>query len=145
MNKINKLLSQRYLKFGCPKHDLATVLLDNGFELSNDKEYILCNNYSPMCLIDNGIDYDNLFEVQKWSFPELGIGYTGRASIDAALEIVFNKVDVEHQDPNIGGKIELLFDILRTDEAAFVKRFRPGYYDFNGTNTSKQMGTWVCH
>ena len=139
-NYIENLLSKRYLKFGCPKHDLMYVLNKNGFNTDNDK-YILCNNYSHLCKNDNNIINPNpipnpnnnnnniLQEIKRWSFLDLGIRYTGNAAVDAPLQIDFIN--------NINKKESILFDILRTDEAAFVKRFRPGEYQYNGLKQRK--------
>ena len=150
--QIMSVISQRCLKFGCPKHDLVDALLKNGYKISHSK-HILCNFFSPNCCLDKSavnINDKRLVELDRWSFLDLDIRYTGNAAIDAPLSISFNNMDNININNHLGtdfgfdfdfdlqDRIHVLFDILRTDEAAFVKRFRPGIYKYNGTKQRKK-------
>ena len=67
-----------------------------------------------------------LTRLNEWSFYEMGITSDMFPKPDKPFMI-----DIEYKN---GSNEHILFDILRADDAAFVKRVRPGTYKFNNNN-----------
>ena len=165
-----------------------TIKPGTNFETgSNFKSNSECTYTNSNCHLNSNFIKQRLVEVTRLSFQDVGIIRTSNTTIDAPLKIEFNPLLVSTQNTqlqagnensnekmkdNINTNINMnniciLFDILRTDEAAFAKRFRPGLYQYNGSNDhdgrdkekdkdkdkdkstktskDKQMGTWVCY
>ena len=179
-------LSKHWLKFACPKHDLMYSLSQNGFGMEkNMDKYVICNGYSPDCnqQHNNNNNNNNQFvELRKWSFHDLRVECPKITHVTPtkALEIKFSinsngsnvnsntnsntntntNTNTNSLNNNNNNESKILFDILRTNEDAFIKRFRPGLYKYNGevrrqvpakeagsepyrwSQKENQLGTW---
>ena len=84
------------------------------------------------------------YEINCWSFSELDIKYTGNTTTDPPLTIEIGTKTIENNFQNYK---KILFDVLRTDEATFVKRFRPGLYEYNGVSrhTKRKSSNSNCN
>jgi len=140
-NDISIIYKQKHLlKYGCPLHDLKQSLLQHNYQCPSVS---LCNGYSNECNMfslskndksnnnkNDHIEYNPIMssfvQCGEWSFSQLAITKYNISRLNTPLFIkVFNKKDNKliHEIP---------FDILRTSETTFPKRFRPGFYNYNG-------------
>ena len=145
---------QQLLKFGCPKHDLAPALINHGYSCP---DYLICNGYSVDCNNCNFINKNNMYELKSWNFEQLGVSFRRFLSAEKPLSIeikcnnnnsnnTIDKKDISKAtntnsnsslsaSSSLSKKME--FEILRTGEGVFPKKFRPGMYKFDGNLKSK--------
>jgi len=164
-NKIKTIRKSSILKFGCPLHDLKPSLVETNYECPR---FVLCNGYSPQCcnLIT---DKQRLIKCGEWTFQDLHITSDNISLIKTPLIIQLisnennkNEKNTNNTNDNNNGIISTIIpiNILRTNEATFEKRFRPGSYRYDGKPfnqcqenaqnmqkrhqfiSSTKMGTW---
>ena len=154
-----KSVSKNYLKLGCPQHDLMpcimqTELFSNCKEMQQLSSHCLCNGYSLRCPANlrqkfvlndlkkiqnikknenNDLNNNGMIELERWNLLTLGLSDEDLTKAKTgSLEI---KIKLKENDDNSSPQLKNIgfgFDIMRCYGEAFKKRFRPGFYVYDG-------------